>query len=155
MISVLAVYSVGQVIEMATIGREGCTGVQAVFGAKSSSARYFAQIPGNSSQRRGHPGAHQGRCAGAAARRAGARLDLIAQERIGRSCISQFIGLGFLSISGLNLLFALSDLVGASRFGYPAYSVLVIALFMAIGYGVWRVASWWLRWYISMNFPSD
>ena len=45
MISVLAVYSDGQVIEMATIGREGCTGVQAVFGAKSSSARYFAQIP--------------------------------------------------------------------------------------------------------------
>ena len=41
----LAVYSDGQVIEMATIGREGCTGVQAVFGAKSSSARYFAQIP--------------------------------------------------------------------------------------------------------------
>ena len=108
MISVLAVYSDGQVIEMATIGREGCTGVQAVFGAKSSSARYFAQIPGNSSQRRGHRGAHQGRCAGAAARRA-----------------------------------------------YPAYSVLVIALFMAIGYGVWRVASWWLRWHISMNYPSD
>ena len=80
MISVLAVYSDGQVIEMATIGREGCTDMQAVFGAKSS-ARYFAQIPGNSSQRRGQRGAHQGRCAGAAARRAGARLDLIAQER--------------------------------------------------------------------------
>ena len=35
---------------MATIGREGCTGVQAVFGAKSSSARYFAQIPGTSAK---------------------------------------------------------------------------------------------------------
>ena len=31
----------------------------------------------------------------------------------------------------------------------------MIALFMAIGYGVWRVASWWLRWHISMNYPSD
>ena len=41
-ISVLAVYADGQVIEMATIGREGYTGVQAVFGAKNSSARYFA-----------------------------------------------------------------------------------------------------------------
>src|SRR5215510_1361285 len=49
-ISVLAVYSNGQAIEMATIGREGCTGVQAVFGAKSSSARYFAQIPGTSAK---------------------------------------------------------------------------------------------------------
>jgi CRP-like cAMP-binding protein len=49
-ISVLAVYSDGQVIEMATIGREACTGVQAVFGAKSSSARYFAQIPGTSAK---------------------------------------------------------------------------------------------------------
>src|SRR5262245_22866468 len=52
-ISVLAVYSDGQVIEMATIGREGCTGVQAAFGAKSSSARYFAQIAGNSAKMSG------------------------------------------------------------------------------------------------------
>ncbi len=49
-ISVLAVYSDGQVIEMATIGKEGCTGVQAVFGARRSSARYFAQIPGTSAK---------------------------------------------------------------------------------------------------------
>jgi CRP-like cAMP-binding protein len=49
-ISVLAVYSDGEAIEMATIGRESCTGVQAVFGAKSSSARYFAQIPGTSAK---------------------------------------------------------------------------------------------------------
>jgi CRP-like cAMP-binding protein len=49
-ISVLAVYSDGQVIEMATIGREGCAGVQAVFGANSSSARYFVQLPGTSAK---------------------------------------------------------------------------------------------------------
>src|SRR5262245_4192515 len=49
-VSVLAVYSDGRIVEMATIGREGCTGVQAVFGAKSSSARYFAQIPGTSAK---------------------------------------------------------------------------------------------------------
>jgi len=30
-VSVVAVYSDGSIIEMATIGREGCTGVQAVF----------------------------------------------------------------------------------------------------------------------------
>ena len=46
-VSVVAVYSDGSVIEMATIGREGCTGVQAVFGAKTSSARFFVQIPGS------------------------------------------------------------------------------------------------------------
>jgi CRP-like cAMP-binding protein len=49
-ISVMAVYSDGGAIEMATIGREGCTGVQAVFGAKSSSARFFVQIPGSAAK---------------------------------------------------------------------------------------------------------
>ena len=38
-VSVVAVYADGNIIEMATIGREGCTGVQAVFGSKASSAR--------------------------------------------------------------------------------------------------------------------
>ncbi len=45
-ISVLAVYADGNAIEMATVGREGCAGVQAIFGAKTSSARLFVQIPG-------------------------------------------------------------------------------------------------------------
>src|SRR5215470_5344700 len=39
-VSVLAAYADGNVIEMATIGREGCTGVQAVFGLKNSSAQF-------------------------------------------------------------------------------------------------------------------
>src|SRR5690348_12161091 len=45
-VSVVAVYADGRIIEMATIGREGCTGVQAVFGAKMSSVRLLVQIPG-------------------------------------------------------------------------------------------------------------
>src|SRR5262249_50452012 len=49
-VSVLAVYADGNAIEMATIGREGCTGVQAVFGAKSSSAQLLVQIPGSSAK---------------------------------------------------------------------------------------------------------
>jgi CRP-like cAMP-binding protein len=49
-ISVLAVYADGGVIEMATIGREGCAGVQAIFGAKSSSARFLVQIPGSAAR---------------------------------------------------------------------------------------------------------
>lgn len=49
-VSVVAVYSDGSIIEMATVGREGCTGVQAVFGAKTSSARFFVQIPGSSTR---------------------------------------------------------------------------------------------------------
>ena len=44
-ISVLAVYADGDSIEMATIGREGCAGVQALFGTKRSSARLLVQIP--------------------------------------------------------------------------------------------------------------
>jgi CRP-like cAMP-binding protein len=46
-VSVVAVYSDGTIIEMATIGREGCTGVQAFFGAKTSSVRLSVQIPGS------------------------------------------------------------------------------------------------------------
>ena len=49
-VSVVAVYSNGSVIEMATIGREGFTGVKAVFGAKSSSARLLVQIPGSAAR---------------------------------------------------------------------------------------------------------
>ena len=49
-VSVVAVYADGNTIEMATIGREGCTGVQAVFGAKISSARLLVQIPGGAAK---------------------------------------------------------------------------------------------------------
>jgi CRP-like cAMP-binding protein len=49
-ISVVAVYSDGSVIEMATIGREGFACVKAVFGAKSSSSRLLVQIPGSAAK---------------------------------------------------------------------------------------------------------
>ena len=49
-ISVVAVYPDGSIIEMATIGREGGTGFQAVFGAKSSSARLLVQVPGTAAR---------------------------------------------------------------------------------------------------------
>ena len=49
-VSVLAVYADGSVIEMATIGREGFTGVQAALGAKTSSARFLVQIPGSAAK---------------------------------------------------------------------------------------------------------
>jgi CRP-like cAMP-binding protein len=49
-VSVVAVYANGSVIEMATIGREGCTGMQAFFGAKTSSVRLLVQIPGSATK---------------------------------------------------------------------------------------------------------
>jgi CRP-like cAMP-binding protein len=49
-ISVVAVYADGNVIEMATIGREGFAGVQAFFGARRSSARLLVQIPGSAAR---------------------------------------------------------------------------------------------------------
>src|SRR5215467_4504137 len=49
-ISVVAVYANGDIIEMATIGREGCSGLQAIFGAKSSSVRFLVQIPGTATR---------------------------------------------------------------------------------------------------------
>ena len=49
-VSVVAVYADGSIIEMATIGREGCTAVQAILGAKSSSVRFLVQIPGSATK---------------------------------------------------------------------------------------------------------
>ena len=49
-VSVVAVYADGNIIEIATIGREGCSGVQAFFGAKSSSVRLLVQIPGSAAK---------------------------------------------------------------------------------------------------------
>lgn len=49
-ISVMTVYEDGDVVEVTTIGWEGCTGFQAVFGAKSSSARLLVQVPGSAAR---------------------------------------------------------------------------------------------------------
>jgi CRP-like cAMP-binding protein len=49
-VSVLAVYEDGSTIEMATVGREGCTGFQAIFGDQESSVRFLVQIPGSATQ---------------------------------------------------------------------------------------------------------
>src|SRR5271165_4712041 len=49
-VSVVAVYADGSIIEMATIGREGCTSVQAIFGAERSSVRLLVQIPGGAAK---------------------------------------------------------------------------------------------------------
>jgi CRP-like cAMP-binding protein len=49
-ISIVAVYADGTEIEMATIGREGCTGLQAVFGTRTSSVRLLIQIPGSAAK---------------------------------------------------------------------------------------------------------
>jgi CRP-like cAMP-binding protein len=49
-ISVVAVYEDGGIVEMATIGREGCTGVQAAFGVSGSSVRLLVQLPGTAAR---------------------------------------------------------------------------------------------------------
>jgi CRP-like cAMP-binding protein len=49
-VSVVTVYSDGSTIEMATVGREGCTGFQALFGAEESSVRFLVQIPGSATK---------------------------------------------------------------------------------------------------------
>jgi CRP-like cAMP-binding protein len=49
-ISIVAVYTDGRVIEMATVGREGCTGFQAIFGAERSSVRFLVQLPGTAAK---------------------------------------------------------------------------------------------------------
>src|ERR1700694_3428107 len=49
-VSAVAVYADDSIIEMATIGREGCTALQAIFGAESSSVRLLVQIPGGAAK---------------------------------------------------------------------------------------------------------
>jgi CRP-like cAMP-binding protein len=49
-VSVVAVYADGNIIEMATIGREGFSDVQAVLGAKRSSVQLLVQIPGSAAK---------------------------------------------------------------------------------------------------------
>jgi len=49
-VSAVAVYADGSIIEMATIGREGCTAVQAIIGAEISSIRLLVQIPGEAAK---------------------------------------------------------------------------------------------------------
>jgi CRP-like cAMP-binding protein len=49
-VSAVAVYADGSIIEMATIGREGCTGAQAIVDAASSSVRLLVQIPGDAAR---------------------------------------------------------------------------------------------------------
>jgi CRP-like cAMP-binding protein len=49
-VSEVAVYSDGSVIEMATVGREGFTGALVVFGARRSSSRLLVQIPGSAAK---------------------------------------------------------------------------------------------------------
>ena len=49
-VSVVAVYTDGAIIEMATVGREGFTDVQAILGAKRSSVQLLVQIPGSAAK---------------------------------------------------------------------------------------------------------
>ena len=49
-VSVVALYEDGSIIEMATIGREGCTGFQAIFGDKESSVRFLVQLLGSAAR---------------------------------------------------------------------------------------------------------
>src|SRR5271155_6172199 len=49
-VSVVAVYEDGTIIEMATVGREGFTDMQAIFGAKRSSVQLLVQIPGTAAK---------------------------------------------------------------------------------------------------------
>ena len=49
-VSVVAVYANRSIIEMATVGREGFTDVQAALGAKRSSIQLLVQIPGTAAK---------------------------------------------------------------------------------------------------------
>src|ERR1700738_4827137 len=49
-VSAVAVYADGSIIEMATIGWGGCPAGQAVFGAEISSVRLLVQIPGGAAK---------------------------------------------------------------------------------------------------------
>ena len=70
------------------------------------------------------------------------KLSLRASYYRGLLYCFKLIGSAFTAISGLILLFAISDQIGLSHFGYPIWSVPVVILFVIIGYTVRRIASW-------------
>src|ERR1700689_3850564 len=49
-VSVVAVYGAGCIIEMPTVGREGLPDVQAIFGAKRPSIQLLVQTPGTAAR---------------------------------------------------------------------------------------------------------
>jgi len=49
-LSLSTTFADGSAVDMATIGREGCTGVPVILGAKISSVRLVTQIPGTASR---------------------------------------------------------------------------------------------------------
>ena len=49
-ISAVAVYADGSIIEMATIGREGCTAVASSFGRREFLSRLLVQLPGSAAR---------------------------------------------------------------------------------------------------------
>src|ERR1700724_3474099 len=59
-VSAVAVYADGSIIEMATIGREGCTAVQAVLGAEASSIRLLVQLAPRGRGKDAPPSLHSG-----------------------------------------------------------------------------------------------
>ncbi len=63
--------------------------------------------------------------------------------------VARVFSVAYMLVLGLILVFALSDLVGIGQFGYPSYSVLVVAVGIMIGYALWRLASRWLSWHVS------
>src|SRR3984893_1921377 len=58
--SAVAVYGDGSIMEMAPMGREGCTAVQAVLGAESSSIRLLVQLAPRGRGKDAAPSLHSG-----------------------------------------------------------------------------------------------
>jgi len=53
--------------------------------------------------------------------------------------LKRAFSVAWMLVLGLILAFALSDLIGASQFGYPPYAVLTMAACIMIVYGIWRL----------------
>jgi hypothetical protein len=53
----------------------------------------------------------------------------------------KLVGSSFAAIAGLILLFAISDQIGLSHFGYPIWSLPILVFFIVVGYTVRRIAS--------------
>lgn len=59
--------------------------------------------------------------------------------------LARLFGFAFMATATLILIFALTDLAGISHFGYPIFTAPLLALFIAVGYGIQRFAAQWLR----------
>jgi hypothetical protein len=77
--------------------------------------------------------------------RSGGKLSLASSFHLVGLNILRFWGIAFAAVAGLMLIVTISDQIGLSHFGHPAYSLPFEVIFTLAGFRLWHFASSQLR----------